>query len=65
MARFYDPDEGEITLDGIPLKNLKIQDLRRAMAIVQQEPLLFNTTIKKNIMYGNLDATMEEVERAA
>lgn len=65
VARFYDPDEGEITLDGIPLKNLKIQDLRRAMAIVQQEPLLFNTTIKKNIMYGNLDATMEEVERAA
>ncbi len=65
IARFYDPDDGEITLDGIPLRELSLSGLRRAMAIVQQEPLLFNTTIRKNILYGNQEATQEEIEKAA
>lgn len=65
ISRFYDPDEGAVLIDGVPLKKLKLNEVRQNMAIVQQEPLLFNESIKENIMYGKQDATMQEVEQAA
>ena len=65
LARFFDPQSGKITMDGIDLKDLRISDLRRLIGSVQQETLLFNDTIENNIKYGTPDATHEEVEKAA
>ena len=65
IPRFYDPIEGRVTLDGHDLRDLSIASLRRAIAVVLQETHLFNTTIRANIRYGRLDATDEDVERAA
>jgi subfamily B ATP-binding cassette protein MsbA len=65
VARFYDPTDGRITLDGYDLRDVTIRSLRSQMAIVLQETFLFGTTIRANISYGKLDATDAEVERAA
>jgi ATP-binding cassette subfamily B protein len=56
LARFYDPTAGEILLDGIDLRDHRVDDLRRQFAIVLQEPVLFSTTIAENIAYGQPDA---------
>lgn len=65
VMRFYDPDSGEITLDGINLKELALASLRNNVALVDQDPLLFRATILENITYAKPDATMEEVMAAA
>ena len=65
VHRFFDPDSGRITLDGHDLTRLRLQDLRGAIGTVHQEPMLFSGTIGDNIRYGKLDATDDEVIRAA
>jgi len=65
VARFYDPAEGEILLDGIDLRDYKLADLRNQFAIVLQEPVLFSTTIAENIAYGRAGATEDEIIDAA
>ncbi|XP_044976766.1 ABC transporter B family member 4-like [Hordeum vulgare subsp. vulgare] len=65
VERFYDPEAGEVLIDGINIKSLKLQWIRGKMSLVSQEPLLFMTSIKDNITYGKEDATLEEIKRAA
>ncbi|WP_110113588.1 ABC transporter ATP-binding protein [Bacillus sp. CGMCC 1.16541] len=65
LSRFYDPSEGDISIDGYKITNVKRSSLRRHMGFVLQEPFLFQGTVRENIRYGRLDATDEEVEAAA
>jgi len=65
VLRFWDPSVGAIKLDGHDLRTLRLADLRGAMAIVSQDPVLFSGTIRENIRYGRLDATDGEIEAAA
>jgi ATP-binding cassette subfamily B protein/subfamily B ATP-binding cassette protein MsbA len=65
ICRFYDPTEGTVELDNVPLTELAVKDLRRRIAIVTQQTELFNETILYNIQYGRWDATEEEIEEAA
>ena len=65
VPRFYDTSAGRITLDGIDLRDVSLADLRRNIAIVSQEPVLFNDTIYNNLLLGRHDATRAEVEEAA
>lgn len=65
IQRFYDPCEGMVTLDGHDIRSLNIQWLRDQIGIVEQEPVLFSTTIAENIRYGREDATMEDIVQAA
>uniref|UniRef100_A0A8C5S1X1 Bile salt export pump n=1 Tax=Laticauda laticaudata TaxID=8630 RepID=A0A8C5S1X1_LATLA len=65
IQRFYDPTKGMVTLDGHDIRSLNIQWLRSLMGVVEQEPVLFATTIAENICYGQEDATMEDIIRAA
>ena len=65
LARFYDPQQGRITIDGIDLKDVAIGDLRKLVGAVMQETLLFNDTIEENIRYGTPNATREQVVAAA
>ena len=64
-GRLYDPDEGEILLDGKPLSAVNLFDLRKSMGYVPQEGFLFTDTISNNIRFGADDATASEIERAA
>lgn len=65
ICRFYDPTEGTVELDNVPLTELAVQDLRRRIAIVTQQTELFNETILYNIRYGRWEATEQEIEEAA
>ncbi|XP_051022358.1 bile salt export pump [Acomys russatus] len=65
IQRFYDPTEGMVTLDGHDIRSLNIRWLRDQIGIVEQEPVLFSTTIAENIRYGREDATMEDIVQAA
>lgn len=65
LPRFYDPERGEILIDGIDTRKATFESLRAQMAVVTQETLLFDETIFANIQYGNPDATQEEVLEAA
>ncbi|KAM0921300.1 hypothetical protein ACQ4PT_006947 [Festuca glaucescens] len=65
VERFYDPQAGEVLIDGINIKSLQLDSVRGKIGLVSQEPLLFMTSIKDNIMYGKEDATFEEIKRAA
>ncbi|XP_041006181.1 ABC transporter B family member 15-like [Juglans microcarpa x Juglans regia] len=65
LQRFYDPLGGEILLDGVAIDKLQLRWLRSQMGLVSQEPALFATTIKENILFGKEDATEEEVIEAA
>jgi ATP-binding cassette subfamily B protein len=64
-ARFYDPDDGDVRLDGVPLDRLADDDLRRAVVMVTQESFLFSGTIADNIAFGRPGAGRQEVEGAA
>jgi ATP-binding cassette, subfamily B, bacterial len=65
FVRFYDPQSGRISIDGIDIRRLTLDSLRSQISLVLQEPLLFSGTIASNIRYGRLDATMDEVVAAA
>lgn len=65
LTRFYDIDSGRITVDGHDIRNLRTDDLRRALGIVLQDTFLFADSVRENIRYGRLDATDAEVEEAA
>jgi len=65
LCRFYDPQAGQILIDGYDLKKIKLKSLRKRMGIVLQETFLFSGTIMDNIRYGKIDATEEEVVAAA
>lgn len=65
LFRFYEPQGGEILIDGVPVRNIRRVGLRENIGLVPQEPILFNGTIRENIRYGRLDASDEDVERAA
>lgn len=65
ILRLYDPDSGAVWLDGRDLREVRLADLRRAIALVDQSPYLFHSTIRENIAYGNPEATHEEILAAA
>ncbi len=65
LLRFYDPDEGELLYDGRKASEIPLSQLRKQMALVPQDVLLFGGTIRENIAYGKPSATMQEIEEAA
>jgi ATP-binding cassette subfamily B (MDR/TAP) protein 1 len=65
MERFYDPDSGVVTLDGVDLRELNVRWLRQQIGLVGQEPVLFSGTIAENIAYGKPGSTPADVEQAA
>lgn len=65
LARFYDVSEGEILVDGINIKHLKLKDYRHLLGMVTQESVLFNDTVYNNILMGNPDATEQQVLEAS
>uniref|UniRef100_A0A8C1Q8V2 ABC-type xenobiotic transporter n=1 Tax=Cyprinus carpio TaxID=7962 RepID=A0A8C1Q8V2_CYPCA len=65
LQRFYDPQEGTVTIDGHDIRSLNVRGLRELIGVVSQEPVLFATTIAENIRYGRQDVTQEEIEQAA
>ncbi len=65
LFRFYDPQSGTVEIDGVPLPKIRRQALRASVGIVPQDPILFQGTLQENIRYGRLDATDEDVRRAA
>lgn len=65
LLRFYDPAAGTVRIDGRDLRDVQLESLRGAIAVVSQEPILFSGTIRENIRYGRLDATDDEIEEAA
>ncbi|CAL9131878.1 unnamed protein product [Musa acuminata var. zebrina] len=64
VERFYDPQAGEVLIDGVNLKKLRLRHIREKIGLVSQEPVLFTATIKENIAYGKEGATLEEIKRA-
>ncbi|HHY18820.1 MAG TPA: ABC transporter ATP-binding protein, partial [Firmicutes bacterium] len=65
ILRFYDIDEGNILLNGVDIRDISQENLRKRIGYVPQKALLFNGTIRENIRYGNLEATDEEIKQAA
>jgi ATP-binding cassette subfamily B protein/subfamily B ATP-binding cassette protein MsbA len=65
LMRFYDVDQGSVTIDGVDIRRFKLSYLRDQIAMVQQEPFLFNGTVRENILYGNLSADDEKIIAAA
>jgi ATP-binding cassette subfamily B protein len=65
LLRFYDPEKGTIRIDGVDIRDLRLAELRRTMAIVPQEPVLFTASVAENIRYGRPEADDEEVRNAA
>ncbi|TKY71922.1 ABC transporter B family member 9 [Spatholobus suberectus] len=64
LERFYDPDAGEVLIDGVNLKNFQVRWIREQIGLVSQEPILFAASIKDNIAYGKEGATDEEIKTA-
>jgi ATP-binding cassette, subfamily B, bacterial MsbA len=65
LPRFHDPSSGAVLWDGVDLRDVKIESLRRQIALVTQETVLFNDTVRHNIAYGKPDATDTEIQEAA
>jgi ATP-binding cassette, subfamily B, bacterial len=65
LLRFYDPVEGSIRIDGVDIRNFTLESVRQQVAVVLQDSVLFNSSIRDNIAYGRLDATDEEIFAAA
>jgi ATP-binding cassette subfamily B protein len=65
LSRLYDPDSGSVTIDGADVREVDLGSLRRAVAVVSDEPFLFSATVRENIAYARPDATAQEVEDAA
>ena len=62
LERFYNPESGTILFDGKDIKSLDLKSVRDYMGYVGQEPILFNTTIKENMLFANRNATDAEIE---
>ncbi|MDR1534754.1 MAG: ABC transporter ATP-binding protein/permease, partial [Planctomycetota bacterium] len=65
LCRFYDPDSGQVLIDGLPLREMRLSDLRRQIGMVMQEPFLFRDSLLENIRYGCPEADFPRVVRAA
>jgi ABC-type multidrug transport system, ATPase and permease components len=65
LPRFYDPTEGQISIDGRDLREFELKSLRKAMGIVSQDTFLFNASVRENIAYANPDADDEQIVEAA
>lgn len=65
LVRFFDPDQGSITMDGTDIRRLSLEDLRRQVALVEQLPFFFHGSIRENIAYGKPQATIEEIRGCA
>jgi ABC-type multidrug transport system fused ATPase/permease subunit len=65
LVRFFDPDRGSITMDGVNLRDLALGDLRNQVALVEQVPFFFHGSIRENIAYGRPDATLAEIRACA
>ena len=65
LLRFYEPEAGRVLLDGVPIEQLALADLRACLSLVPQEPVIFADTVRANIRFGRPDATEREVEAAA
>ena len=65
LMRFWDPNDGDVALDGHNLREFKLDDLRQKIALVSQDTYLFNTTVRENLRMAKLDATDEEIGQAA
>lgn len=61
LERFYDPNNGDVTIDGVNLKDLQLRQYRQKVGYVGQEPVLFNTSIKENIKFGQPGVTDEQI----
>ena len=64
LMRFYDPDEGRITIDGYDLREIDLVWLREIIGYVGQEPVLFAPSIKENLLFANQNATDDQIEKA-
>jgi ABC-type multidrug transport system fused ATPase/permease subunit len=65
VGRFYDVSGGSVSIDGVDVRDVTLGSLRRAIGVVSQDPFLFSATVRENIAFGAVDATDEEVRRAA
>lgn len=65
IPRFYDVTEGSVTLDGVDVRDISLESLRKNVGVVQQDVYLFNGTVKENIAYGKRNASDQEIQRAA
>ena len=65
IPRFYDPQAGRVTLDGVDVRDVGLEDVRRVVGMVGQDPFLFSDTVRANIAFGRPDASDDEVEEAA
>ena len=65
IPRFFDVEEGSVTVDGIDVREMALDDLRTRIGIVPQEPMLFGGTVRENLLYGNLEASQAEIEEVA
>jgi len=65
LLRLYEMSAGKLLIDGVDIKDYNVRELRKQIGIVMQEPLLFNTTIKENILYGNENADDAKVRQVA
>jgi len=65
IARFYEPDRGQVLIDGVDVRKIKTSSLRKTVAYVPQEPFIFNRSLRENIALAKPDASMEEIIRAA
>lgn len=63
--RFYDPDFGQVLIDCVDVRDYNVAELRAKMGLVQQEPTLFNYSVKENILYGKIKASNEDIKKAA
>jgi len=64
IERFYEPKEGEIYIDGSNIKEIRLKELREGVGFVSQEPVLIIGSVKDNLLFGNKDASKEEIEHA-
>jgi ATP-binding cassette subfamily B (MDR/TAP) protein 1 len=64
LERFYDPESGEVSLDGKNVKSLNLSSMRHIIGYVSQEPILFNTSIRENMLFAKPDATDDEIKQA-
>ena len=65
LMRFYDPDSGSITIDGVPTREMKRADVRKMFGMVLQDTWLFSGTVEENLRYGNQKASLDDIKRAA